>query len=605
MARQTSGEALGQLILQKRRAAGLTQTQLAEDAYETSAKVRRISELESGKVANPHPATIDPIIVALGITDEELERCARQGSEGAPTDLDEAFRSARNLIEAIAKKFEHDNPNASLSELDDFLRAKATEWRALKERIQQIEAPDVEIDKLREDAVEALARGDFDAVDSFLAEAEERHQEVSTLAAVEKQAQIRITRADTSLLRSDYDKALESYRIAARFFQPFDIERMIETLQSVAWRIYETSLRTIPPTFWIAEELLRDLSEIPEVASDAHRSAVVNYRRGLVLRNEAAHRDRESSDPILDRAIRFAKLSMDEIEKTDDDYQKVCCAVSLANCLMERGRRSVDPTLIDEAISALKSAKVIASEVETAAPLLPHVLNSLGSCLLYKAGAQEKSENLLHEALCQFQAAVASSEDHADYGVWGGAKANVARLLFMKAQSANLSADERAFLRVRAIADYQAAIETFPVTVFSDRFAEISYELGNLLFHHALSQDDQLSEMYLFRALEAYKKAVYINSKENNPKRWADIHSYVGTVFVHHGALVEDDAKEYDYQQALECFNEAKQTYSESGYDKEADKCEVAIQRLVEEAKKFNIDIRAEGAMKSGRNGKA
>jgi transcriptional regulator with XRE-family HTH domain len=69
MPERTFGQALGALILQKRRAAGLTQTQLAEDAFQTTAKTRRISELENGTVANPHPKTIDPIISTLKISD--------------------------------------------------------------------------------------------------------------------------------------------------------------------------------------------------------------------------------------------------------------------------------------------------------------------------------------------------------------------------------------------------------------------------------------------------------------------------------------------------------------------------------------------------------
>lgn len=70
MKKQSFGAALGALIKQKRTILGLTQLQLSEDAYQSPSKVRRISELESGTVANPHPKTIDPLIVALKISDE-------------------------------------------------------------------------------------------------------------------------------------------------------------------------------------------------------------------------------------------------------------------------------------------------------------------------------------------------------------------------------------------------------------------------------------------------------------------------------------------------------------------------------------------------------
>src|ERR1700733_4608727 len=121
----TFGKALGELIYRKRKAKGLTQTQLAEDAFGTSGKTRRISELENGTVANPHPKTIDPIISILGISDPEIEECAAQANSHPDSDLDRAYREARNLIEALAKQFEHSQPDATLAELDEFLRAKA------------------------------------------------------------------------------------------------------------------------------------------------------------------------------------------------------------------------------------------------------------------------------------------------------------------------------------------------------------------------------------------------------------------------------------------------------------------------------------------------
>ena len=87
MIKDSFGKALGALILEKRRVQGLSQLQLSEDAFGTSAKVRRISELETGQVSNPHPKTIDPIIATLGITDEEIEVCARATNTNVDPDL--------------------------------------------------------------------------------------------------------------------------------------------------------------------------------------------------------------------------------------------------------------------------------------------------------------------------------------------------------------------------------------------------------------------------------------------------------------------------------------------------------------------------------------
>jgi transcriptional regulator with XRE-family HTH domain len=195
MSGHTFGQRLGKLIFRKRKSMGLTQTQLAEDAYGTASNTRRISELENGTVANPHPKTIDPIINVLGISDVELEQCATESHSIPDADLDRAYREARNLIDAIAKQFEHSNPAASLSELDEFLRAKAKEWTSLRERIVSLEADDESIKALTKAASEALAEGRLDEVETLLSRAEDSYQHDRTLIELRKLAGLRVARA--------------------------------------------------------------------------------------------------------------------------------------------------------------------------------------------------------------------------------------------------------------------------------------------------------------------------------------------------------------------------------------------------------------------------
>jgi hypothetical protein len=158
---------------------GLTQTQLAEDAYGTAGKTRRISELENGTVANPHPKTTDPIISVLKISNPELEQCVQDSHFHPDEDLDRAYREARNLIDAIAKQFEHTNPNAGLGELDDFLRAKAKEWAVLRGRIASLEADDLAIAELKETSLKALAEGRLRDVEEALSRAEALHHMIA------------------------------------------------------------------------------------------------------------------------------------------------------------------------------------------------------------------------------------------------------------------------------------------------------------------------------------------------------------------------------------------------------------------------------------------
>ena len=180
MAENSFGKFLGELINRKRKSLGLTQLQLAEDAYGNSNKVRRISELENGIVANPYPKTIDPIIVTLGISEEELSECAVLSASKPDASLDRAYREAKHLIEEIAKQFEHSHPDASLNEFDEFLRSKASEWLELKKRISELDSIEGTVVELHTSANDALADGDFDQVDALLLQAEELQQEKRT-----------------------------------------------------------------------------------------------------------------------------------------------------------------------------------------------------------------------------------------------------------------------------------------------------------------------------------------------------------------------------------------------------------------------------------------
>ena len=72
--RMSFGEAFGRLIKQKRGVEGLTQQELAVLAFGKEANKTRISELENGRVANPQAKTVDALIIALKISQDEIDQ---------------------------------------------------------------------------------------------------------------------------------------------------------------------------------------------------------------------------------------------------------------------------------------------------------------------------------------------------------------------------------------------------------------------------------------------------------------------------------------------------------------------------------------------------
>lgn len=242
---RTFGEAFGALVKRKRRVQGLTQLQLAEDAFGTGAKVRRISEIENGLVSDPQPRTLDPLVVALGITEVELEACVASAPWQPDPELSRAYREARALLEAAAARFELARPDASLADIEDHLREKAVEWRGLRSRIEEIEASDADVGRLRNEALAALGAGDLEAVDRLLLEAEDAQQTERTLLEVGRQSELRVLRGDAALVADDEDRAFAMYRDAARMFDPFEPELGAGLLAMLAGKVYETTRRSL------------------------------------------------------------------------------------------------------------------------------------------------------------------------------------------------------------------------------------------------------------------------------------------------------------------------------------------------------------------------
>lgn len=575
----TFGKALGALILQKRRTAGLTQLQLSEDAFGDGTKVRRISELENGQVAVPHPKTIDPIIATLKITDEEIEECARHEGAVIDPDLDRAYREARNLIEALAYQFEHAHPECSFADLDEFLRAKAREWKHLRARVETIDASEEGISDCKDKAAIALSEGRFDQADSILAELEDRFQQERTLKEVTKQSEIRVTRGDACLMNEDPEGAAQHYLKAARYFQPFSEEEMARVLDENAHKNYQISLRTLRPRFGIGIALLDELLKLEIIKNDPDRENAVCYQMSLISRNAALHSVDDSKHNLLSQALEYARRAEAHLVATENPFKLVCAKISLANCLLDQGRSYGSSAELSEAIAVLRTAKVIASEEPDAELLLSHVCNSLGSTILAagKLQVDALSDEQIHDAFTQFSTAIESAERFYNFEVWGAAKANRAGMIAAEAQQANLAPEERIFIGIRAIAEYQGALESYPETAFSARFADVHFELANVLNHLSLVVTGVRTEFYQSRAIHSYQIASNIYHETGARLRWAECQMYTGSIIARHSRLEHASDPKGDLMEGVSKFRLALEVFSEDGDTVQVEICRNAI----------------------------
>jgi len=576
MAQQSFGEAVGELIKRKRIAQGLTQLQLAEDAYGDPSRVRRIVELETGQTRRPHPKTIDPLVSALGIAEAEIEACAISSGSQPDPDLDRAYREARNLIDAIAAQFEHSHPEATLAELDDFLRAKATEWRRLRTRIDEIELPTGKISNLRTSAINALANGLFDEVDMLLAEAEDLQQSERTLKEVRRQSEIRVLRGEASLLNNDAISATKHMLQAAEFFLPFDESKMVEILDALAGELYETGKTTFLPSYQVAAALLERTLISSSIQDDQAFIAKTHYRLSLIYRSSSELAEPAEAEALLDKALSHARLSVREDDSESGRFDLASARISLSNCLFQSGKQGQDPALIDEAISTLRGLIRDLTAAHEFPELLAHACNSLGGALLRKISLLDaktpEESSILEEGLEAFRRAVAAAESGIGLDVWGAAQANLGRIL---ARQAKRSADgaKAHFLRIQSAAAFMSAMEAHQFLSYVFHIAEIQKDLGDLFTEQAMGLRPDDAEVYLVRALNAYEAACRSFTVERNPEIWAQIQVGMARAVSFHSQLEGVETAVDDLEKALALLSGAQGCFEALNHAKEVAYC--------------------------------
>jgi transcriptional regulator with XRE-family HTH domain len=91
------GVLFGRLVREKRGIEGLSQDGLAEKSGLAKA---RISDIETGKIANPQTRTVDALSVALNISREERAACHASPASDLPP---RRWRSSRDISETTIR----------------------------------------------------------------------------------------------------------------------------------------------------------------------------------------------------------------------------------------------------------------------------------------------------------------------------------------------------------------------------------------------------------------------------------------------------------------------------------------------------------------------
>jgi transcriptional regulator with XRE-family HTH domain len=219
------GVLFGRLVREKRGVEGLSQDGLADKTGLTKA---RISDIETGKIANPHAKTVDALCIALDISRDERAACHSAPASGLPA----------RLLEKLVRHFGAEMPEATEEDLEVFLMAKAEEFREMRQRLEKLAATEGRISELVNAANAALGEGDFETADELLKEAEAVQMQSSTILAVTKQAELRIERGKAALVNGEVAAAAVHFERSSRYFSGIDPENRHECAMQLRYYGY-------------------------------------------------------------------------------------------------------------------------------------------------------------------------------------------------------------------------------------------------------------------------------------------------------------------------------------------------------------------------------
>lgn len=413
----------------------------------------------------------------------------------------------RSLLESLVQRFEHDNPDAPVPELEAFLKDKAKEWQALKARLAALEAGDARLANVRAEAEAAIERADFDTARARLDEA----AEIGTDAAVEalrKVAEIHALKAETWLFQGDADAAAECFETGAMLFTGVDRMREAEARQAACYRLYEHGKRFGGTGLLRAVDACRRNDAVWTREAHASRWAGTRNNLALVLEAQAARVNGKARTAMLAEAEAACRGALEIHTREEHALLRAGTQNSLAGVLV---------------------AKAETVEGTAAAPLLAEAVAA------YAQAAE-----------------VYTFDEHPEH--WAALQNNRAIALRTQARRVEGAAGEG--LLAEAVAAYRLALDVLTREERAADWAMAQNNLGVALRAQAERVEGAAAAALLAEAVTAYRLALGVRTRKGSPSEWAVTHLNLGMAL--EAAGDEDTAERAErYRDALHNFEAA------------------------------------------------
>jgi transcriptional regulator with XRE-family HTH domain len=438
------GIRFGRLVREKRGIEGLSIDKLVSRCDLTKSQ---ISNLENGKIRRPQAKTIDALCVALNITREERSECYGSSPPSLPP----------LLLENLAMRFGHENPNALEENLEAFLKQKAVEFREMQSRLAKLAAAEGRLSNLFGAANGALEGGDFETADKLLEEAELVQLQSMTIPALEKQVELRIERGNAALVGGNISGAIEHFKRAVRYFSGVDEPSELRTrdeyadlLRLYGYRYGNSSAR------YAAKAALEENSRILESKLTSHDWCKTKIALGGTSWRLSQFDKAENAASHLEDAKKHFEDVHKRCSETVEPYFFARALGSLANVYSEKlpsTSRNQYQKHLELSIEYNTSALKLTSKSETPQEWgilqhnLGHVYSDLAMLRRDKVLAVRDAESAIHHTELSFE--VRDPRDSLQY--WVASCRTLGEALLNRYLLGKRSAENEYLLRARTI----------------------------------------------------------------------------------------------------------------------------------------------------------
>ncbi|WP_111428270.1 tetratricopeptide repeat protein [Rhodobacteraceae bacterium DSL-40] len=474
----------------------------------------------------------------------------------------------RSLLESLAQRFGHDNPDAPVAELERHLKDKAVEWKALKARLAELEASDARIADIRAAAEDALAAGDFDTAHARLDDALRLRTEDEALPALRKLAEIHALKAETHLLQGDAAKAAAAFETGARLFSGVDRWEEARTREAFAISLYNHGLRFGGAGLSLASTACRKNLEIASRAEHPGLWATTLSNLALALREQAARTEGEESTHLLAEAVTAYRSALEVYNHARHPEAWSKTQNNLAMALRSQAARTEGQAgvlLLAEAAAAYRAILKIPLHVNHSV-FWATTQNNLANVLRDQAARTEgeAAANLLAEAAMAYQVAleVATRIEHPRY--WAITQNNLGNV--RADQAAHTEGLPGIKLFVKAITSYRAALEVRTRADHPVDWAMTQNNLAAALAKQAARTEGAAGTDLFAEAVTTYHAALEVYTRRDHPVDWAMTQNNLAAALAHQAARTEGAAGTDLLAEAVTAYRAALEVYTRAAH---------------------------------------